>query len=115
MQLPPFGSEWDGAQLHSLFDHLSPQHHRATARLRRQPGAFAVGPRLTPPRSAADASGSGGGGGGGGGGDGAARVMLSVSYRLPQELCAFISAQLYGGALRPGRELTSASCPQGAR
>ncbi|EFJ41177.1 hypothetical protein VOLCADRAFT_98869 [Volvox carteri f. nagariensis] len=89
VQLPPYGSEWDGAQLHSLFDHLTPPAERALARLRPQPNAFTVGPQLAAPR------------GSGGGDGGAQRIMLSVSYRLPALLCNFVSQALYGGVLTP--------------
>ncbi|GLC66751.1 hypothetical protein PLESTF_000470500 [Pleodorina starrii] len=118
LQLPPYGSDWDGAQLHSLFDHLSPPADRAAARMRPQPNAFCVGPALTPPRGAQAATTAAAAGGGvsgtaaacrGGGGDGAHRVMLSVSYRLPPPLCRFISRELYGGALRSGRTLDGAA------
>lgn len=96
VQLPPFGSEWDGAQLQSPFDHLSLPQERAATRLRPQPNAYRVGPPLTPPRgvtaweNAASA-------------DGAHRIMLSTSYRLPPPLCHFISRELYGGELLSGR------------
>ncbi|GLI65912.1 hypothetical protein VaNZ11_009559, partial [Volvox africanus] len=94
VQLPPYGSEWDGAQVQSVFDHLTPLASRAVVRLRAQPNAYLVGPELTPPRGA---------GGAGGNDDGAHRIMLTMSYRLPQQLCSFISTALYAGLLNSGR------------
>ncbi|PNH05409.1 ATP-dependent helicase NAM7 [Tetrabaena socialis] len=67
MQLPPYGSEWDGAQL--------------------QPSAYPVGPPLPPPAAGH-----------------VRRNMLTLSYRLPPALCAFISDTMYGGLLRSGRK-----------
>ncbi|KXZ50722.1 hypothetical protein GPECTOR_15g406 [Gonium pectorale] len=109
-QLPPFGSEWDGAQLPSMFDHLPatqhPSHSAASApgalapaaggatgvaaapALRPQPNAFTVGPPLRKPLAACG---------------GVRRLMLSVSYRLPPQLCGFISGAMYGGLLTAGR------------
>ena len=105
MQLPPFGSEWGGAQIRSIFDQLSSGGGggggAAQQRLREQPaGAFHVGPPLCPPAAggAADV-----------GATGTAatspvvRLMLDVSYRLPRDLCAFISREMYGGRLQSGR------------
>eukprot|EP00198_Chlamydomonas_reinhardtii_P011744 XP_001701081.1 predicted protein [Chlamydomonas reinhardtii] len=102
MQLPPFGAEWDGAQIRSIFDQLSSGGGGGAAqqRLREQPaGAFHVGPPLCPPAAggAADV-----------GATGTAatspvvRLMLDVSYRLPRDLCAFISREMYGGRLQSG-------------
>ncbi|KAG2489435.1 hypothetical protein HYH03_012072 [Edaphochlamys debaryana] len=84
MQLPPYGSEWDGATQPSPFDHLTPPAGRAAARLRPQPNAFSVGPDLCA------------------GGGGVRRIMLEVSYRLPPSLCAFISQRMYGNQLQCG-------------
>ncbi|GIM15391.1 hypothetical protein Vretimale_18173, partial [Volvox reticuliferus] len=100
VQLPPYGSEWDGAQVQSVFDHLTPPASRAIVRLRSQPNAFMVGPELTPPHGSRGTSATTGAGGDD---DGAHRIMLSVSYRLPQQLCSFISTALYGGLLDSGR------------
>ncbi|KAG2489443.1 hypothetical protein HYH03_012079 [Edaphochlamys debaryana] len=86
VQLPPYGSEWDGATQPSPFDHLTPPAGRAAARLRPQPNAFSVGPELCAA------------------GGGVRRIMLEVSYRLPPSLCAFISQRMYGGMLRSGRQ-----------
>eukprot|EP00198_Chlamydomonas_reinhardtii_P011741 XP_001701078.1 predicted protein [Chlamydomonas reinhardtii] len=109
MQLPPFGSEWGGAQIRSIFDQLSSGGGggggAAQQRLREQPaGAFHVGPPLCPPAA-------------GGARDVAAtgaaatspvvRLMLDVSYRLPRDLCAFISREMYGGRLQSGRRTGS--------
>ncbi|GIL63918.1 hypothetical protein Vafri_17925 [Volvox africanus] len=94
VQLPPYGSEWDGAQVQSIFDHLTPPASRAIVRLRAQPNAYLLGPELTPPRGAGRA---------GSDNDGAQRIMLTMSYRLPQQLCSFISTALYGGLLNSGR------------
>ncbi|KXZ50723.1 hypothetical protein GPECTOR_15g407 [Gonium pectorale] len=105
-QLPPFGSEWDGAQLPSMFDHLPATQHlshgavslpgapastaggHAAPALRPQPNAFTVGPPLRKPLAACG---------------GVRRLMLSVSYRLPPQLCGFISGAMYGGLLTAGR------------
>ncbi|KAG2489437.1 hypothetical protein HYH03_012074 [Edaphochlamys debaryana] len=86
VQLPPYGSEWDGATQPSPFDHLTPPSDRAAARLRPQPNAFTLGPDLCAA------------------GGGVRRIMLEVSYRLPPSLCAFISQRMYGGMLRSGRQ-----------
>ncbi len=60
---------------------------RAAAALRaRQPAARPVGLILAPARQ-----------------DAVRLVFLSVSYRLPYDLCCFVSREMYGGLLDSGR------------
>ncbi|KAG2425542.1 hypothetical protein HXX76_013586 [Chlamydomonas incerta] len=100
MQLPPYGTEWNGAQIGSIFDHFSGSGGRALQHLREQPRAFIVGPPLCPPAAAACAVTT------------TSppvfapvvRLMLEVSYRLPRDICAFISREMYGAQLKSGRE-----------
>ncbi|KAG2454243.1 hypothetical protein HYH02_001277 [Chlamydomonas schloesseri] len=127
MQLPPYGTEWDGAQIPSIFDQLSSSGgggSSALTRLREQPGAFSVGPPLCPPAADARAVTATSAAAGSGSSPAAAaaapasppvvRLMLEVSYRLPRDLCAFISRHMYGGQLKSGRPAGGAGAAAGA-